>query len=384
MRIGLDGRPMLAVSSGIGKYTYELTAALRQLPNAPEVILYYGFFWSKSIKKPDRTYSVADGSGSRLRNQMLDRMPTKFKKWVKKQVIDWRFDLRQTDLFHATNYTMESLSVPFVVTVHDLSFKRFPETHPVGRLKWLNANLSSTLRHARRIIADSQSTKEELVALMGVAADRIDVVYLGVTPDFRPRNATGLAVELRQYGLRPKGYILSVGTLEPRKNILSLLQAYERLPAFLQKRWPLVVAGMRGWKDGAISEGLSALAREGKIRTLGYVPEQKLPAIYAGAALFVYPSVYEGFGLPPLEAMASGVPTVVSNRTSLPEVVGDAGAMVDPEDVVSMAHVLESLLEDPPALKEMTRKGLARAKRFTWDACAANTLEVYRRALRQN
>jgi len=256
--------------------------------------------------------------------------------------------------------------------------------HPAERLAWLHEGLSQTLLRAGRIIVDSRFIENELISLLDVPRERITVVYLGVSQDYRPRDNEVLALKLKEFDLEPKGYILSVGTLEPRKNILSLLQAYELLPNSLKERWPLVVVGMRGWKDQVISKRLDSLVSTGRIRALGYVSSDKLPVIYAGAALFVYPSIYEGFGLPPLEAMASGVPVVASNRASLPEIVGNAGVLIDPEDIDSLAQVIESLLDDQGKCEQMARMGLQQAQKFTWKACAEKTFSVYQDVLRQD
>ncbi len=244
--------------------------------------------------------------------------------------------------------------------------------------------LPRSLGVAKHIVTDSEFIKKEINALLGIPKKRITSVRLGVDDTFKPRDNQVLAKRLKTFNLEPKKYILSVGTLEPRKNLLSLLLAYERLPASIQSRWPLAIVGMRGWKDRKIANGIELLERRGIIRLLGYIPDEILPFVYAGAALFVYPSIYEGFGLPPLEAMASGVPTVVSNRASLPEVVGDAGLCVEPDDVDSISQLLISLLGDSHKRDQMIELGVERAKQFTWQACAEKTYTVYKKVLQEN
>ena len=383
MRIALDGIPLLSAKTGVGKYTFELAAALKRLPGVLDVSVFYGIHWSKHLRM---IYHLDDGAGNRglQGSRIARRVSDTLKGWLRGNATRLEFAIQRPDIFHATNYVAEPCNVPMVVTVHDLSFLRYPESHPPERLKWLEEGFPRTLSHARRIIADSQFTKDELISLLGVPGNRINVVHLGVTANYRPRDKDVLAEKLREFDLAPKGYILSVGTLEPRKNISKLLRAYELLPDSLKERWPLVIVGLRGWKDQKITKRMERLARNGSLRVLGYVPDDKLPLIYAGATLFVYPSLYEGFGLPPLEALASGVPVIVSNRASLPEVVGDAGALIDPEDIESLAHVVESLLLDQPKREQITRAGLQQAKRFTWEACAEKTFRVYREALGQD
>ena len=383
MRIALDGIPLLGPKTGVGKYTFELAAALRRLPGVLDVSVFYGIHWSMRLR---RNYHLDNGVGnSGLQgSRIARRVPDTLKGWLRRKATRLEFSIHRPDIFHVTNYVADPCDVPMVVTVHDLSFYRYPETHLPERLNWLSEGLLRTLNQAKGIIADSQFTKDELVSTLGVSENRINVIYLGASLKFRPRDDHELSIKLKQFDLEPKRYILSVGTLEPRKNILSLFRAYELLPNSLKEQWPLVIAGMRGWKALNISEQIESLARNGKLRTLGYIPEDQLPFIYAGAAVFVYPSLYEGFGLPALEAMASGVPVIASNRASLPEVVGKAGALIDPEDIESLAHVIESLLLDQAKREQMAMAGLQQAKRFTWEACAKTTFRVYQRVLEQD
>ncbi|MCK4788867.1 MAG: glycosyltransferase, partial [Desulfobacteraceae bacterium] len=221
MRIALDGIPLLTCKTGIGKYTFELAKALKGLQEAPEVRLLYGVHCIRRFRRTDQPDCLTTGRNA-LDINIFRRLRNAVKNWVKKQAADFEFAIFRPDLFHATNYVADSYKAPLVVTVHDLSFLRYPEAHPPERLKWLEEGLPSTLNHARRIIADSQFTKDELISLLGVPGNRINVVHLGVTANYRPRDKDMLAEKLREFDLAPKGYILSVGTLEPRKNISKL------------------------------------------------------------------------------------------------------------------------------------------------------------------
>ena len=287
---------------------------------------YYGAYLSKQLKRS--VYSGGNLSYNAYKKEAHGWVPAFLKEKIKQEVLRIGFRIRRHDLFHATNNLASVYDIPMIVTIHDLSFMRHPETHPLERLRDLSKALPKTLHYARRIIVVSQFTKDELISLFGLTENSIDVIHLGVTKDFRPRDEAILAASLKEFDLGPKAYILSVGTLEPRKNISALLHAYEMLPDSIKNRWPLAIVGMRGWKNESVAKEIETLIRKGQLNLLGYVPDDKLPFIYAGASLFVYPSLYEGFGLPPLEAMASGVPTVVSDRASLPEVVGSAGVIV--------------------------------------------------------
>lgn len=382
MRVGLDGTPLLTPKTGIGKYTFELASALNRLSSPPELVSFSGWQWNKHLNA--RGDGDIIGSHQTLRSTVSRLIPESPKKWIKNKIFRVGFSKHQLDLFHATNYVASPFEGTLVVTVHDLSFMRYPETLPRDRLAWLSKGLPDTLRRAKQIIADSHFTKNELISLLDIQKDRISVVHLGVGREYKPRDNEKLHLKLKEFDLKPNGYILSVGTIEPRKNILSLIQAYELLPDSLKSRWPLVLVGMRGWKEKTIFKRLASSASKGKIRTLGYISPEKLPYIYNGATLFVYPSIYEGFGLPPLEAMASGVSVITSDRASLPEIVGDAGVLVDPDDVESFAMAIESLLDDKEKCKQLVQLGLLRSRNFTWKACAENTFNVYQDALRQD
>jgi len=381
MRIAIDGTPLLTPKSGVGKYTVELSAALKRLPEAPKVHLAYGIFWPKRFRKrkaPVGGVRYDDGlhHGKRFR-----WISGSLKKWIKESILKLELSAISPDIYHAPNFAADAFGVPLIITVHDLSYLRYPDTLPPERLAWFTKHFPRYLHAARHIIAVSEFTKNEIVSLLGVSEKRITAVHNGVSQDFKPMPAAILADKLKPFHLEPKKYILSVGTIEPRKNLLALIKAYALLPESIKSNWPLVIAGMLGWKDQAITKGIEALTQKGTVKPIGYVPDRMLPFLYAGAALFVYPSLYEGFGLPPLEAMASGVPVMVSNRSSLPEVVGETGVFIDPEDIESMAQKMIWLLKDSQRCEQMVKSGLERAKRFTWYACAEKTYRIYQRVL---
>jgi alpha-1,3-rhamnosyl/mannosyltransferase len=240
--------------------------------------------------------------------------------------------------------------------------------------------LPKAIDRAHAILVDSDFIRNEVLTTFGVDTERVRTAHLGVAPRFRPHDAGQTAADLRRFGLVHGHYILTVGTLEPRKNLRHMLESYALLPEPLRERFPLVIAGARGWRSSGLVTQIRRI-NDRHVRFLGHVDRTALPHLYAGAALFAFPSLYEGFGLPPLEAMASGTPVVVSNRASLPEVVGDAGATMDSYDPVQAAGVMRELLEDPARRATMSKRGLARAARFTWQACAATTYSVYRDAL---
>jgi glycosyltransferase involved in cell wall biosynthesis len=223
----------------------------------------------------------------------------------------------------------------------------------------------------------SESTKRDLVHHYGLSPGKVDVVYNGVDADFRPLPPAQIASFRAKQGLADR-FILFLGTLEPRKNVTGLIEAYARLSP---PRPPLVLVGGKGWLYDTVFARVEALGLSGDVHFVGYVPAEDLPLWYNAATVFVYPSLYEGFGLPPLEAMACGTPVVVSAASSLPEVVGEAGLLVDPERVEALAEAIERMIADSDLREEMRSAGLARAAGFSWEATASGTVRTYRRAL---
>jgi glycosyltransferase involved in cell wall biosynthesis len=268
-------------------------------------------------------------------------------------------------------------STPFVVTVHDLSFLLFPEGFRGGNRIYLRTLTGLSVRRARRVIAVSESTRQDLVRLYGLAPHRVDVVHNGMDAAFRPLPAGEVEAFRSRKGL-PERFLLFVGTLEPRKNIVRLVEAYAQLP---MPRIPLMLVGGKGWFYEEISVRVEELDLADEVRFVGYIPAEELPWWYNAAEALAYPSLYEGFGLPALEAMACGTPVVTSRTSSLPEVVGEAGMLVEPTDVAALAGALQHVLEDGELREQMRTAGLAQAASFSWQRTARETVKCYRRAL---
>jgi len=298
-------------------------------------------------------------------------------------------------LYHGAAYAMPALCpVPAVVTVHDLSFIRMPGAFPPLQARYLRLATSVSARRAAALIAVSEFTGRELVRLLGVPAERVHVVPNGCDPRCRPLPPADVAAFRARAGL-PERFILAVGTLQPRKNLETLLRAY----ALLRRDWDanrgnghagdeaagappaLVVAGAPGWGRVDVRAHAAGLGVAEHLYLPGFVPEADLPALYNAALCLAFPSRYEGFGLPALEAMACGTPVVVSDATSLPEVVGDAGLRVPPDDVAGWAAALLHLATDAPARRALAERGPARATGFTWQRAASQTAAVWRTVL---
>ncbi len=284
-------------------------------------------------------------------------------------------------LFHATEHLLLPLRrVPTVLTVHDLIFRRYPAHHKRLNRWYLNTTMPLFCRRADAIIAVSEQSKRDVIEAYGIPADKITVVYEAADPRFRPQPPDAVAAVRARYGL-PERYVLFVSTIEPRKNLSRLLAAFERVHA-AGLADALVIVGKRGWLFDAFFADLERSPVRHAVLFPGFVPDADLPAVYAGAQVMAFPSEFEGFGLPVLEAMACGAPVVCSNTSSLPEVAGDAALLVDPLDVSALADALARVLQDAALREQMRARGLAQAARFSWARAAAETLAVYRRLVK--
>ncbi len=382
MNILVNGTPLLAPLTGVGQYIRHLFTAMDKHADVG-VHMHYGTHCEKGMRLPSvGTTQVVQRTYGLVR-RFLPR-PRAIKNVIER--VMFRYHSNQVsglDLYHEPNFVPKPFNGPLVLTVHDLSCFDHPETHPVERVRLMQRNMPAAIEKADHIIVVSDASGEALRRWFSVDPARITTTHLAADSRFEPRGYEALAPLLSDLGVTPGGYVLSVGTLEPRKNLSTLFAAYGGLPSALRKRFPLVVAGMKGWGTEGLLKSAEGLMRRGELQFLGYVPDNLIAPLYAGATTFCYPSRYEGFGLPVLEAMASGVPVLTSNQTSLPEVVGDAGVMVDPDDVDGMSEYLLRLLEDRAYAAELRHRGLVRAHTFSWDRCANETVKVYQKVLRQ-
>ncbi len=351
--------------SGTGRYVTELVRALAALPDGPEMTL----VWPAGQPAPGfgpRTDLVRRGSGTFRR--LLDDH------WG---ILELTARKGAEAVHYPANFGPSSAVRGLVVTVHDLSFVRHPEWFRLNRALYYRFMLKRTARVATRFLADSEATAADLRAFLRLPEDRIDVAPLGVSTHFRPAPEAALAAVRGKYRL-PERFLLYVGTLEPRKNLARLIAAWSRLSR--EEAPPLVVAGRVGWKTEAVKRAAAESPRRTEILFPGFVPQEELPALYSAAQAFVWPSLFEGFGLPPLEAMACGTPVVTSNTSSLPEAVGDAALTVDPLDEDALSDAIRRVVTDSGLRAALREQGLARAALFSWQRTAALTLETYQRA----
>lgn len=382
MRILVNGTSLLAPLTGIGQYIRHLFTAMEKLPHA-SIWMYYGTTCKQGMSMPSVAASQVVQRGYGLVNRFLPK-PRVIKRLVEQ--VTFKFHTRggaNDVLYHEPNYVPLPYKGPTVITVCDLSCFDHPEAHPVERVQLMQRNMPRSIEKADHIIVISQASGDALRRWFNVDPAKITTTYLAADERFKQHSPKMLEPFMTSLGLTTGNYILSVGTLEPRKNLATLFSAYEGLPANLRQRYPLVVAGMKGWGTEKLMKSAQVLIRRGELRLLGYLADELIPPLYAGAAVFCYPSRYEGFGLPALEAMASGVPVITSNVTSLPEVVGDAGVMLDPDDVDGLREQMRRLLEDRAYAQHFSSLGLARAKSFSWDRCAQETFAVYQKVMAQ-
>lgn len=376
LNLAIDALALLSPSTGIARYTRELVG---QLTASPEIrpFLHYGFRWSTELREAPVPGIVS------AKNAFKRVVPQSYEVLRALRQISFFVGAmhRRIDLYHAPNFLPLAFHGPTVITVHDLSFMRYPQTHPKERVRVMERRLPKAIAESDFVLVDSDFVKGEVIQVYGTPADKVVTTYLGVSERFRPMSAPETRPVLERYGLAHGRYILSVGTLEPRKNLAGTLEAFAHLPAQLRRTYPLALVGMTGWKMEHMSARLDALAAEGNVKPMGYVRDDDLPFLYAGAAAFIYPSIYEGFGLPVLEALATGVPVVTSNRASLPEVAGDQAAALDPADYPGLGTALREALEGGSGIGARERR-VAWARTFSWKRCAEQTMAVYRRALR--
>ncbi|MGD8623298.1 MAG: glycosyltransferase family 1 protein [Anaerolineae bacterium] len=282
------------------------------------------------------------------------------------------------DLLHMTYVAPPTPPCPVVVTVHDISYRLYPQYFP-ARVRWmLSLLVPISMRRAAKVITVSHSAKRDILTHYNVPEAKVTVTHEAAPPHFRQvAHRDALAGVKAQYGIETD-FILSVGNLQPRKNIRRLVEAYGKMPADLRKRYKLVVVGQALWQHSDIYRAVTDRGLLSDVIFTGYVPEPDLVLLYNTAALFAYPSLYEGFGLPVLEAMACGTPVVTSNLSSLPEIAGDAALLVDPADETAISSAMATLLSDPHLARRLSAAGLQRARSFSWERTAIETLKIYR------
>ena len=366
--------------TGIGRYAFELARGLAAQPEVADIRFQYRLGWCED---PDLLLAEASGVSANERSPYHDALWYRALRGAYRAlgpaIKGARLAGYSDYIFHSPNYALPWFPGRCVSTIHDMSCFRHPEYHPQERVDHMRRIFPHILESAEIFITDSEFSKSELVTLCDVDPDRVVTTYLGKDPLFQPRTEDACRLAMAQLGLNYGAYTLTVGTIEPRKNLDALLDAYMGMPMSLRRLHPLVIAGGHGWQSEALHRRIALYAAEGWVKYLSYVPEDLLPMLYSGARAFAYISHYEGFGLPVLEAMASGVPVVSSDAASLPEVGGDAVDYVNPADIAAVRMRLLRMLEDGEHRQDLILRGCQQASRFSWDRTVAQTLDAYRR-----
>jgi glycosyltransferase involved in cell wall biosynthesis len=389
MRIAIDGRTIVQLRSGVGMYAERIVRGLLQIDHDNE---YYVFLTepAPTLQFPNLTHILLDGH-----HQMF------LKHWWENISLPHFLETRQIDLYFSPSFMLPILprfaslgrflplpaqwKIPFnldrrvkyVTSIHDLVGFALPETFTLKMRLWQRLFVSNAVHVADRILASSVSTQRDLFRFFEFDRQKVSVVYLSLEERFAPVNERRLLAKVRTKYSLPERFVLSVGTIEPRKNIAGVARAYSLLPRHLRDKCKLIIAGGKGWHTDAIFGEIKQLGIEKDVSFLGFVDYEDLPSLYSLAEVFVYPSLYEGFGFPPLEAMACGTPVITSTRSSLPEVVGDAAILTEPTDYGTMSNEMCRVLTDEKIRGEMRRKGLRRAKLFSWRVAAKQTLEIF-------
>jgi glycosyltransferase involved in cell wall biosynthesis len=367
-RIGIDARLIATREGGIAEYMRRMIEQFALLDHPYPMTIIEG-------------RHVAPRAAPPLPNWHIYRAQTPCHHKIERVALGVELLPQRLALLHSMDFIPPRFGARrFVITIHDLNFLYYPQFQTPDSFRYYNGQIEAATRRADHILADSEATRQDLIERLKVAPNKVTTHYMGVDPAFRPLPAEAVDPVLARYQL-PRGYLLHVGTFEPRKNLEGLFTAYAALLGRLPDLPPLVCVGRRGWLYKPIFQKVAALGLQERVIWLENVPFRDLPALYNGAGVLVMPSFYEGFGFPPLEAMACGTVTVVADRSSLPEVVGDVGWRVDPDDPQSIANGVYLSIQESEARTRFREAGLRRAATFTWERPARIVLEIYRRLL---
>lgn len=361
--IGIDTRLTYYRKGGISTYMRRIVSALESIDYDNRYTIFHSRKAQESLARRFQSAALWTPCHHRLERYTISAELARFK----------------LDLLHSPDFIPPLRGARrHIVTIHDLNFLHYPQYLTAESRCYYNGQIEFAVQHADHILADSAATKTDLIDMLNVPADKVTVHMLGVDESFRPLPADILAGYRQQLDL-PEAFFLFVGTFEPRKNILGLLQAYSMLREQIADVPPLVLAGQRGWLFDETMQHIEQMKLQQHILWRENVPQEALPALYNLAAAVILPSYYEGFGFPPLEGMACGTVPIVSNRSSLPEVVGEVGALIDPDDPTTLADALKRVLTDSRWVEANRAAGLKRAALFTWENTARIILSVYNR-----
>lgn len=375
MKVIFGTDPIKNPLTGIGRYAYELANCLSDSSEISELLFLHGRKLSRQIPQVKESHFTSQGLRQMVqKSKIASKLYGFTAPWLKTMVLK----KHPNAIYHSPNFYLPPKVGPSVATFHDLSVFTWPQCHPSGRVRFMQKELLLSMNRADILITDSDFTRQEVIEYFNLPSNKVFSAKLASSGDFYPRNSDSVSAVVSHYGLQAGHYCLFTGSIEPRKNIETLLSAYERLPRRLRQAYPLVISGFKGWRSEVLHARFEQAEREGWLCYLGYTKSTDLPYLFAGATSFLFPSLYEGFGLPVLEAMASGVPVVCSNSSSLPEVVGDSALICEALDIETLTLLIQKSIEDTTWRELAIINGLSQAKTFSWQRCAAETIHAYK------
>ena len=362
--------------TGIGRYALELINNLKANPEVDAIKYLSGF---KVVDDLPALVNSPSISASKLKKQLRNsRLVSDIYRLTVPVLKSYALKSYTDYIFHSPNYYIPPGHKKSCTTFHDLSIFHFPEYHPKGRVHLMKKELHSSVSRAKILLTDSNFTKNEVSDFFDFDPERIVVAPLASSGDFLPRKENQCQQVLERYGLAYGQFTFFAGTIEPRKNIKNLLLAYQKLPLEMSLRFPLVISGYQGWESEELHRLFDIGSQRGWIKYLGYTDQQSLSVLFSACRAFLFPSRYEGFGLPVLEAMAAGTPVITSNVSSLPEVAGDAGLMVDPDDVDQLTQYISEIILNDSLRTELIDRGFLQNAKFSWVNCARETIKAYK------
>jgi alpha-1,3-rhamnosyl/mannosyltransferase len=377
LKIVYNSISLLTRASGIGNYVYSLAKTLNTFSGL-EFLYFYGKNFSTKLENKN-SYKISE-----ISNFIRDFIPFSYE--IRDYIVKFNFKRSNAlegkfDIYHETANLLLPCNEKSVLTVHDLSWIKYPELHPKKRVKLMNKFFEAGLKNADQIITPLSVVKSDLINNFGIDGNKITAIPLGINQYFKPIKRIDSLAVLNKFGLSYKQYFIFLGTLEPRKNLATLLHAYSRLSKSTMNRFPLVIVGGMGWGAQMHDFRVEKLINLGVVRFVGYLADDELSIITGASFSMVFPSFYEGFGLPPLEAMACGVPVIASDISSSRETMKDAAIFVDPIDVDGFTSAFNRLINDKKYYNELVQLSISCSAKYSWLNCAISTLNVYKKAL---
>ena len=373
MKILVNATSLVTLPTGIGRYTLSMYREMMKRFPEEGYTFFYDYYYSKELK------IQASPLVSKLRGKMVHRRGV-IARGARKAKATWtKFSslFRHFDVYHEPNFVpMDFPASKIVTTIHDLSFMLYPQWHPKERVEFMEKNFASRLKLSDVILTVSEYGKREVEKYVGIPGDKIRVVYNAVDERFRPLSKASVTTYLRAKRY-PEDYVLFVGAVEPRKNLETLIGAFGDIERSFGNLH-LIIVGPKGWLYESVFKKVEELGLTNKVHFTGFVADEELIYLYNGAQVFVYPSFYEGFGIPVLEAMACKIPVIVSNTSSLPELVGDAGMLVDPHSQEGFAEAMRKVLGDKDEAERLSEKGYLRSANFSWEKSAKALMDIFK------